>query len=85
MSVNLTYFYKKFFASKIYLIGINKQFIIKCNSLPIINKPMQKSISTQTSFEDLSIIQLEDSEDVDGVIPSQSYIDAGIYLHNLSQ
>ncbi len=83
MSLYITYFYRKYFAYKINVNGLNKQFI---NNLPIINKPLQKSISTQTSFDDLSIIINNDDDNVgDGEIPSQSFINAGVHLNNLSQ
>ena len=86
MSLYITYFYRKYFAYKIKLNELNKQFINKYNNLPIINKPLQKSISTQTSFEDLSIIINNEDDNVnDGEIPSQSFINAGVHLNNLSQ
>ena len=83
MSLYITYFYRKYFA---YKINVNKQFINKHNNLPIINKPVQKSISTQTSFEDLSIIINNNHDNLDdGEIPSRSFINAGIHLNNLCE
>ncbi len=86
MSLSLIYIYKKYFLSNFYFFGLNKEFDMKYNNLPIINKPSNKSISTQTSFEDLSmIINNEDDFVDDGEIPSQSFIDVGTHLYSLSQ
>ena len=87
MSLSLIYTYKKYFLSNFYFFRLNKEFDMKYNNLPIINKPSNKSISTQTSFEDFSIfINNDHDDDVDnGEIPSQSFIDAGNHLYSLSQ
>ena len=91
MSFNFLFFYQKYFLSRFNLFEINKRSDIKYNNLPIINKPVQKNISTQTSFDNLSILidNDNDSEDEnnyeDGEIPSESFINAGIHLMNLSQ
>lgn len=90
MSFNFLFFYRKYFLSRYYSFTLNNEFDKKYNNLPIINKPLNKSISTQTSFENLSIIidddyNNEDNDVDDGEIPSQSFIDVGSHLYNLSQ
>ena len=87
MSFNFLFFYRKYFLSRFNLFEINKRSDIKYNNLPIINKPVQKNISTQTSFDNLSILIDSDNENdyEDGEIPSESFINAGIHLMNLSQ
>lgn len=95
MSFNFLFFYRKYFLSRFYLFEVNKGSDIKYNNLPIINKPLQKNISTQTSYDNLSILidNDNDSDDNndndndydDGEIPSESFISAGIHLMNLSQ
>ena len=91
MSFNFLLFYRKYFLSRFYLFEVNKGSDIKYNNLPIINKPVQKNISTQTSFDNLSIL-IDNDNDSDndndyeyGEIPSESFISAGIHLMNLSQ
>ena len=91
MSFNFLFFYRKYFLSRFNLFEINKGSDIKYNNLPIINKPVQKNISTQTSFDNLSILIDNDNDSEnendyeDGEIPSESFISAGIHLMNLSQ
>ena len=85
MSFNFLFFYRKYFLSRFYLFEINKRSDIKYNNLPIINKPSNKSISTQTSFDDLSIL-LNSSDDYDNEeIPRESFINIGDELFKLSQ
>ena len=85
MSFNFLFFYRKYFLSKFFFFESNKKFDVKYNNLPIINEPLKKSISTQTSFDDLSIL-LNSSDDYDNEeIPRESFINIGDELFKLSQ